>query len=1198
RGAHLALSLERLSALCPQPVQRIGLSATQRPVEAVANFLVGGDGQMCRIVDDGHQRERDLRLEVTATPLEAIMSNEAWEEIYDRLAELADEHRTTVVFVNTRRLTERVSRHVAKRLGESVVAAHHGSMAKEARLDAEQRLKRGELRLLVATASLELGIDIGEVDLVCQLGSTHRISTFLQRVGRSGHGVGRTPKGRLFPLTRDDLVECVALLYAAQRGELDRLRLTTAPLDVLAQQLVATCACESWNEDALFALITRAQPYRALDRDAFNAVLRMLAEGYSTRRGRQGAYLHRDAVSATVKARDNARLVALTAGGAIPETADYTVVAEPEGLAVGTLDEDFAIESIPGDIFQLGNTSWQILRVESGKVRVADANGAPPTIPFWLGEAPARTEELSGIVNWIRTQIGALDPHLRQNHEPLRHSADTPDDSLAAIFDWAQTELRISGTVAEQLIHYLAAGARSLGCMPSQTTPVLERFFDESGGMQLVVHAPFGARLNRAWGLALRKRFCRNFNFELQAAATEDSIVLSLGETHSFALRDIASYLSANTVEDVLKQALVDAPMFTARWRWNANISLAVPRSRAGKKVPPPIQRMNAEDLLSVVFPDSIACAENLTGHREIPDHPLVNQTFQDALHDAMDVDVLKELLVKINESTVQLHCVDVTEPSAFSAEIIAARPYAYLDDAPLEERRTRAVRPPRHVDPHSARTLSQISEAALTRVRNEIRPRLNTVESVHDALLGAAFLTHSELTDTDPALLHELTRARRATPVQVPHATHPIWVAAERLALIEAAQPEAKPQFDVSIPPGYQTSVDGDSALEEIIRGRAHITGPFEAAHISTALGLPHASVNAAVQRLQAQGFLFAGEFSGTGRTEWCERRLLARMHQYSMSQRRREVEPVSSATFMRFLLAWHGIEQPREWKRSDSPRARRTTDQERLASTLAQLEAYEAPASAWESDILTTRLSHYDATWLDALCLSGRIGWLRLTPRESSTYGVGLLRSTPIAFTPRRRLAHWQRPPSESRTVCSPRAERVLECLTTGSQFLHDIAEDTGLLPAEVEKALAELVRLGQATADSFAGLRGLLPAESKRRANPGPFSPKRTEAATLEAAGRWSAIAPASSERSDVEYAARTLLRRYGVVFRALLERESAMPPWRELLFELRRLEASGDVRGGRFVTGYSGEQFALPEAVSQLQSARRWRPSGRT
>ncbi|MEM7253963.1 MAG: DEAD/DEAH box helicase, partial [Pseudomonadota bacterium] len=685
RGAHLALSLERLDALVGQPVQRIGLSATQRPIERIAAFLTGRSSHACHIVDEGHHRGRDLGLEVTATPLAAVMANEAWEEIYDRLAALIDAHQTTLIFVNTRRLAERVSRHLVTRLNEEQVAAHHGSMSKEKRLRAEQRLKGGELRALVATASLELGIDIGDVDLVCQLGSTHRISTFLQRVGRAGHGVGRTPKGRLFPLSRDDLVECSALIKAATDGMLDALHVPRGAVDVLAQHVVAECCAGPQAEDQLYERFANAYPYQGLDRTTFDQVLRMLAEGYATRRGQQGAYLHRDAVNGMVEARPNARLVALSAGGAIPETADYAVVAEPEGLAVGTLDEDFAIESIPGDIFQLGNTSWQILRVETNTVRVADAQGAPPTIPFWLGEAPSRTDELSEMVNAIRERIGNADP----SPEP------TGWDTLYA--DTA-TELGIPIEAARQLVDYLLAGARSLGCMPTQRTPILERFFDQSGGMQLVIHAPYGARINRAWGLALRKRFCKSFNFELQAAATEDNIVLSLGETHSFSLSDVEHYLSPNSVVDVLKQALIDAPMFTARWRWNTNVSLAVPRMRAGKKVPPPIQRMQAEDLISVVFPDSIACAENLTGKRDIPDHPLVTQTFEDALHGGMDVDGLVELLTDLANGKTTMHCVDAIEPSPFAAEIIAARPYAYLDDAPLEERRTRAVSPPRDI--------------------------------------------------------------------------------------------------------------------------------------------------------------------------------------------------------------------------------------------------------------------------------------------------------------------------------------------------------------------------------------------------------------------------------------------------------------------------------------------------------------------
>ena len=656
RGAHLALSLERLGELCGDRLQRIGLSATQNPIDAVAHFLAGAaaDGRPAAevaTIDAGHQRPRDLSVEIPDSPLETVMSNEVWTQVYARLAKLIEEHRTTLVFVNTRRMAERIARELTERLGERAVTAHHGSMAKELRLSAEQRLKGGELKALVATASLELGIDIGDVDLVCQLGSPRSIATFLQRVGRSGHAIGGTPKGRLFPLSRDDLVECVALIDSVRRGELDRLQIPDRPLDVLAQQIVAEVAAQDWPEAALYDRLRRAWPFRSLTRGDFDSVVRMLAEGFATRRGRRGALIHRDAVNRVLRGRRGARTTALTSGGTIPDNADYQVLLEPENLVIGSVNEDFAVESMAGDIFQLGNASYRIQRVERGTVRVEDAKGLPPTIPFWLGEAPGRTDELSMSVSRLRAEVAA---RLRS------------DASGTAARRWLAEDVGVGPAAAEQLIDYLAAANAALGCLPTQDAIVFERFFDEAGGMQLVIHAPFGSRINRAWGLALRKRFCRKFNFELQAAATEDNIVLSLTTAHSFELGDVARYLHSNSVRAVLVQAMLDAPMFTTRWRWVAGVSLALPRFRSGKKVPPQFLRMQAEDLIAAVFPDQIACAENLVGEREVPDHPLTNQAISDCLHEAMDIDGLERLLARLEAGDIRI--VRLRSDRAFAA--------------------------------------------------------------------------------------------------------------------------------------------------------------------------------------------------------------------------------------------------------------------------------------------------------------------------------------------------------------------------------------------------------------------------------------------------------------------------------------------------------------------------------------------------
>ncbi|MEE8141854.1 MAG: DEAD/DEAH box helicase, partial [Planctomycetota bacterium] len=648
RGAHLSLSLERLEALTGT-LQRVGLSATQKPIADISRFLVGA-GRECTVIDAGHLRELDLHIEVPSSPLSAVCSHEVWDEIYGRMVELIEEHHTTLIFVNTRKLAERLARRLSERLDENLVACHHSSLSKERRLDAEQRLKAGKLRALVTTASLELGIDIGDVDLVIQISPTRSIATLIQRVGRSGHVLGRTPKGRLFPLTQDELVESVALLRSVHAGELDRIPQPQQPLDILAQQLVAACAAGEWREEELLSCVKKAWPYYELSQEDFNRVVEMHTQG-------RKALLHRDGVGGRLLGTRRARLTSITSGGAIPDNADYQVILEPDGTRIGTLNEDFVIEASSGDIFQLGNASWQILRVQQGVVRVADARGAPPTIPFWFGEAPARTVELSDAVSLI--------------YEELQESAgeEHPGVPVAA---------------AEQVREYLHSARQALGVLPSRRRIILERFFDESGGMQLVVHSPLGSRINRAWGLALRKRFCRHFGFELQAAATDQAILLSLGPQHSFPLEEVFDYLKPESARNVLVQALLATPLFSTRWRWNVTRALLVERMRGGQRVPAPLLRFRADDLLAETFPQVVACFENLPpGDLPVPeDHPMIRQTIEDCLTDAMDLEGFIQLLKDLREGRIERLAVDTPQPSPLAIPILAAQPYSFLDDA------------------------------------------------------------------------------------------------------------------------------------------------------------------------------------------------------------------------------------------------------------------------------------------------------------------------------------------------------------------------------------------------------------------------------------------------------------------------------------------------------------------------------------
>jgi ATP-dependent Lhr-like helicase len=1201
RGSHLALSIERLAALTQHPLQRIGLSATQKPIDEVARFLVGtravGDTGKpdCEIIDIGHQRELDLAIEIPRSPLEAVMSNEVWEEIYHRLAELIQAHRTTLVFVNTRRMAERVTHHLSELLGADAVTSHHGSLSAKLRLDAEERLKRGDLKALVATASLELGIDIGSVDLVCQLGTTRSIATLLQRTGRAEHKRGGMPKGRIFPLSRDELVECAALLRCVRRGELDRLLIPEKPLDVLAQQIVAATSTEDWDENAFFELVRSAWPYRNLTREEFDGIVKMLADGFSTKRGRRAALIHHDAVNHRLRGRRGARLVALTSGGAIPDNADYRVIVEPSETFVGTVNEDFAVESLAGDIFQLGNASWRILRINSGVVRVEDAKGQPPGIPFWLGEAPARTSELSQAVSDLRIEI-----------EKLLADGQGPGE-------WLAQEMHLPTEAAQQIADYFADTYRALGAIPSQQTLVMERFFDESGGMQLVLHSPFGNRINRAWGLALRKRFCRSFNFELQAAATDDTIVISLGTQHSFPLEEVFRYLNSKTVRDLLVQALLDAPMFTIRWRWNATRSLAVPRFRGGAKIAAPLQRMESENLLAAVFPDQLACLEHIVGDREIPDHPLVKQTISDCLTEAMDIDGLEEVLRRIDNDEIRCIARDLPEPSPLASEILNARPYAFLDNAPLEERRTQAVYTRRASERNGSDGMGILDAAAIEKVRREAWPEATNADELHDALMLLGVMTKEEAAISiryegngaaAEHLLKELVASNRATQLRFAEKT--FWAAAERLPILQTIYPQARLEPELVAPESAQRETwERTNAIRELIRGRTEVVGPVTAGELAL-LSLSRSEIDAALLALEAEGFVLRGKFQPDAtELEWCDRRLLARIHRLTIDRLRAEIQPVSHQDFCRFLLAWQRVDPQH---RVEGP--------EGLQSVLEQLDGCELPLAAWESAVLTARVNDYDPEWLDRLCFSGRIGWGRLSsPQNPRARTFGPLRTSPIALYERENLDNWLHlAQTNSEAELSSGTRTVLDALKRGGAlFFSELVCRTGLLPSQLEEALSQLAALGFVTSDSFDGLRALLVPSDKRPTfgrNEGKRR-RRTSLASIEFAGRWSLLRTQSASGSQtsqdgalpnsslrdaaIEKFARVLLRRYGIVFRRLLERESFAPTWYELRRIYRRREARGEIRGGYFVGGVSGEQFALPEAIGLLRSIRKAPPN---
>ena len=1225
----------RPAALAGGVVQRIGLSATQRPIERMGHFLVGNrprsplkrnedfpDGRSgddmpvandVAIIDVGHRRDMDLAVEVPKDELGPVATNAIWSDIYDRVAELVEAHRSTLVFVNTRRLAERVSHYLEDRLrhlGDGIVAAHHGSLSREIRLAAEDRLKTGAVRVVVATASLELGIDVGTVDLVCQIGSPRSIATCLQRVGRAGHWVHAIPKGRLFATTRDELIECAALIRSIRAGVLDHIEVPPAPLDVLAQQIVAAAATQAWDETELYELCRKAMPFRDLSRETFDAVVAMLADGYATSRGRGRAYLHHDRINHQIRGRRGARLAAITSGGAIPDTANYAVIAEPDGTVVGSVDEDFAVESLAGDIILLGNTSWRIKGVETGKMRVEDAQGAPPTIPFWRGEAPARTADLSAEVARLRADLDqGLDPHV-----------PAPPPSAPPV-QWLKQECGLDQRGAEQAVQYLLTGKAVLGTVPTQQTIVAERFFDESGGMQLVIHAPFGGRVNRAWGLALRKRFCVTFDFELQAAATDEGIVLSLGEKHSFPLETVFAFLNVNTLREVLTQAVLQAPMFMTRWRWNASRALALLRFAGGKRVPPQIQRMRAEDLLAAVFPDAIACQDNFQGERterQIPDHPLAQETIRDCLTEAMDIEGLAAVLNRIESGAIACIAVDTPMPSAFCHEILNANPYAYLDDAPLEERRARAVDMRRTLPAALAGEMGALDQSAIDQVREESWPDVRDAEELHDALLTLGWVPCACMPGWD-LLVPRLEAAGRIATLWKDGSKRG-WLAAENHQYASLLYPDARIDPEAA-PTPPETSLEREAVIQRVALGWMESIGPVTTADLAARLDLAVQDVDRAMLRLEAQGHVLRGRFSTQasqptdGVVEWCHRRLLARIYRLTVGRLRKEIEPVTAAEFMRFLFQWQHA----------SPGAR-LHGEAGLLEVAKQLGGFEAAASAWEAQILRVRLAKYQPEWLDRLCLGGALMWGRVTPHPRLMQELALLpgrrvvptRVAPVSLFAREDAAVLLEATGEDlarldlSSKLSLSAQAIRRCLQErGASFFSELLHGTRLLASEVEDGLWELVAAGLVTADGFDNLRALIdPRRRRAEASDRNRRPRHV-------GGRWSLLRPVlgqspascqvsadsrspsssahvlgfSQPAQGTERIARQLLQRYGVVFRDLLARESIVSSWRDLLICYRRLESTGELRGGRFVSGFTGEQFALPEALEALRALKK-------
>jgi ATP-dependent Lhr-like helicase len=1184
RGSHLALSLERLAALSSRPIQRIGLSATQKPLDRVARFLVGHRDESCTIVDVGHQRQLDLAVDVPMEDLGAVCTHEQWAVVYARMAELIQSHHSTIIFVNTRRMAERLTHQLTQILGEEHVSSHHGSLSAEMRLSTERRLKSGDLKAVVATASLELGIDVGYIDLVIQLGSPRSIATFLQRIGRSGHSLHAIPKGRLMPLTRDELLECLALLRAVKHGILDAVRIPVAPLDVLAQQIVAEAVCGECDVEPLFERFRAADPYRDLSRDRFEEALAFLSDGLTDRSSRGGSLLYYDRVNGRIKARPIAKGIAIGNAGAIPETGSYRVVAMPETTVIGSVDEDFAVESQRGDIFLLGNTSWRIERLRGQDLQVSDAHGAPPTIPFWFGEAPGRTLELSEQVSALRDELTAR------------------SDDIAAAVEWLIAETGCPEQPTGLIVDYVRSERAALGVVPTQTQIVFERFFDETGGMQLVVHAPFGAPITRAWGYAMRKRFCRSFDFELQATADDDGFILSIGPQHSFPIESLFPMLTSHNVRNLLEQAILVQPPFQLRWRWNITRSLLVARTKFGQKVPPALQRFRADDLLTSVFPSLTGCQENHTGDIEIPDHPLVQQTMHDCLHEAMDIDGLIGVLRRIEAGEIQLVARDTREPSPFCYELLNAYPYAFLDGGEIQERRTRTV-PAGGAMPPDGPPLDWLDPAAIEQVVAEALPWVRSADELHDLLLTVGLLPttassvgavpHPEPTSEWAAWFAELVTNRRACEIPLSD-DRTAWIAVERVPAIRALEPRLQLPDGFTVPAALEKEWDSVAARMLVARGWMEFCGPVTSAELAAHLGWTESQTAAILEALEGEGAVLRGRYRrrDADTVDWCHRRLLARIHRLTLAGLRKQIEPVDVGAFQRFLFAHHGLVGDVAHTGSNG-----------AYEVVAQLQGIDASAVCWERDLLPARLKDYQPAWLDELCLTGEVGWGRLDPPPLSpdrVSGGNLTRIVPLSLFLRGDL-NWLLPRSKDDAAppLGSQAQEIRERLMQhGASFATDLLRQTRMLPTHLEEALGELIGRGEVTADSFAGLRSLIAEKTDLIGQP---TRQRTQGVSRRrmlgtVAGRWSIwrrhtdAAETMTEPDRLQAWCWQLLRRWGVVFRDLLTRDDAAPRWWELVPIFRRMEARGEIRGGRFIVGVAGEQFALESTVHELRRHR--------
>ncbi|MFQ5656746.1 MAG: DNA glycosylase AlkZ-like family protein [Candidatus Methylomirabilales bacterium] len=1193
RGVHLSLSLERLTHLTRKEPVRIGLSATVHPIDEMAHFLVGCEWwngtltpRPCRVVDVGGRREMDLEVIAPLPELGAVATNAVWDATYARLADLIQTHRSTLVFCNSRRLAERIAVRLSERLEEGQIASHHGSLSRRQRLKAESRLKAGEIKAVVATGSLELGIDVGSIDLVCQVESPRSIAGAVQRIGRSGHYLSATPKGRLFALTQDDLIECAAIIRAIHEGKLDRIQIPRNSLDVLGQQLVAAASSDEWQGEDLYRLCRQSFCFIELSRDDFDGIVQMLSERLPTEP--RGVYpkLYWDRLRDRVKARRGGRLAAVTSGGTIPDTTNYDVFRDPEGLKIGEVEEDFAQESMVGDIFALGNASWRIKKIERGRMIVEDAQGLPPSIPFWHGEVPGRTYDLSLEVSRLRSDL-----------------ADRLADPTQAR-SWLSEVAKLGEAAAECAVAYVARQQAAVGLVPTHEVLLAERFFDNLGGTQIVLHAPFGMRVNRAWGLALSKRMCRRFNFEIQSASTDDGILLSFGPRHSFPLETLFHFLSPETVEEVLIQALLTSPIFEARFRQAAVRALLILRHAQGRRVPAYLQRLRATDLLAACFPEQQACFENREPDIDLPSYPLVQETVRESLWDALDLDRLTSVLRGLQTGTIRTASKEISVPSPFAHKILAAWDYAFIDDAPREERRSRTVQthrgilgqvvPEDSLDGFLDREAVEQVTAEVARIGS--RQKLRDADELVEFLKEGGSLSQEEIgrrVDEEPKpILENLRREGRVVQAVLDGKGIPVWVAAETIPLCRAAYPDLRLVDTVSLPEAVAADTwEPEAACRELVRRHLRHVGPTTAEAVSSNLCLSLSEVQQTLAGLEAEGLLFRGNFvPGLSTPQWCERTVLERIHRLTLARLRKQIEPVPKEKWIEFLLRWQHL----------SPHAR-LHGVDGLHLVIEKLQGLEMPAGLWEAEILGRRVADYRPELLDQLCLSGEIVWGRTdTSPQEARHGLD---PGPLALFHRDAVPRLRRDISAEGTArvvegLSPDARKLYEVLDRkGPSFTSPLVSASGMSPEKTHAALWELVRSGLATNDSFTPLRFALSREGhqvKEEDRPSRRTLRRRVGLKM-LQGRWSLL-PSGEAEAYVESWTRQLLGRFGVLFRELLTLETGAPVWREIHGVLRRMEYAGQVRRGLFVTGVSGEQYALPEAVDLLRAMRKDESSG--